>query len=753
MDSFDKQTQATFESLQHWLNQDEEGREVMARFQANPEGETSTLVQWLQSHREQVPPQLATYVSGGQVEKIVNIAQAGVVFIQQAIEPPSPVALYQLPPNISDFTGREKQQEEAMSLLGRAAQGIGTVIWAVAGMAGVGKSALALHVAHAAKADFPDAQFYVNLRGAEEEPMDSSDALKDLLQALGVKDAFMPKDLAGQARFYRSLLSVKRALVLLDNAYDEAQVRPLLPASSTCAVIITSRRRLSALEGAKILDLQILSEESALSLLRRLAGVDRVSEDIESAKRVVGLCGYLPLALRIAAGKLNDKPHWSLQDYATQLADERSRLTRLQLGDLEVRSTFALSFQELSEDDAKLFRLLGVLDRPEFFLSVASGLLGKPMTTARDALERLADAQLIEPQAGRAEGWEGGRAYRIHDLIRLFATERLEQECSPEERADARRRVEEGWSLNGLANFAFLKSIEATESSWQEAVRNYNKLIKTQRKLGVSDSRSEDSIMKSVAGLHARIGLSYGEKGDWSKAIRKVKMSIKILRDSSAADAQTLALAEEGIAYATQGKAEKALNLWRTAIAAIDPAFEAHRNLKILQQFLVEFEEKEKLRRSMGEQAFAFFEQGQMDKAMELFKSQENLILELKAEGERVGIVTLGGTDDKDASLLANYSAQVFILGAQENLKEAADVFGRVQELASGLDDDGSYAVEKVAKTWLADSYRQTGASAWNEGRPDEARERLGLALLLYRELSDTETIEILESVLKELEE
>jgi len=364
--------------------------------------------------------------------------------------PPGP---HQLPPDITDFTGRRKELGKVTRLLKRAAQARGTavVISAVAGMAGVGKSALAIHAAHALKDSFPDATLYVNLRGAYDQPVPPTEALAGFLRALGVADSVMPECLDERAALYRSRLDGKRALVLLDNAYDEAQVRPLLPGSPTCAVLVTSRARLSALEGAEALNLEVMPETEALSLLQKLAGAERIKADPEAAKRIVKLCGYLPLAIRIAGGKLKGKPHWTLAEYVSRLSGQRERLKQLKLGDLEVRASFAISYRYLEPADARLFRLLGLLAGPYFAPDVAGALVEAEAEAAGEALERLVEAQLVE--AG------GGGRYKFHDLVHLFARERLEEEESTGEQQAARlrltkfylavSRLKRGWPVAG----------------------------------------------------------------------------------------------------------------------------------------------------------------------------------------------------------------------------------------------------------------------------------------------------------------
>ncbi len=438
-DSAQPQDLAVWRALQDWLGQDEEGQAILDRLKTDPQVGAGALAQWIQTRSVQAPPRLATYIAGGHVEKLINIAQARVVLIQQTLPPTPPSALYPLPPDIADFTGRREELTRVIAILEQAAETRGTavVISAVAGMAGVGKSALAIHVAHRLKDRFPDAHLYVDLRGAQGQPLAPVDVLGRLLRALGVENQFIPESLNERASLYRSRMTDKQALVLLDNAHDEAQVRPLLPGNPSCAVLVTSRKRLSALEGAALIDLKVMDEDEALELLGLLAGAERVQVEPEAARRIVTLCGQLPLAIRIAGGKLRGKPHWDLETYASQLDSERRRLGRLHLGDLDVRASFALSYRDLTADDVRLFRLL-VLAGHSFSPEVAALLLETDLDTAWEALERLVDLQLLEPT--------GGERYRFHDLMRLFAQEQLEQEEPAEEQQAARSRADR-WYL------------------------------------------------------------------------------------------------------------------------------------------------------------------------------------------------------------------------------------------------------------------------------------------------------------------
>ena len=273
-------------------------------------------------------------VGGDDIEAETYIANA---VIKQAA-PPTPLGL--LPPDVADFTGRDVELEQLEEEL-LAANRHAVVISAVHGKPGVGKSALAVHLAHRLAAEFPDGQVYVHLRGADEQPLDVETALTELLNVLGVPAERRPGTLDGKAALWRQQVAGQRVLVVLDNAHDEAQVRLLLPGSPTCAVIVTSRAVLATL-GSKPLLLDTLDHDQALELLGKIAGRERIEAERQAAVDIVGVRG-LPLALRIAGAKLAARPDWPVATLARRLADTRRRLAVLGMGDLDVRASFRLS--------------------------------------------------------------------------------------------------------------------------------------------------------------------------------------------------------------------------------------------------------------------------------------------------------------------------------------------------------------------------------------------------------------------------
>lgn len=345
-----------------------------------------------------------------------------------ALEAPAPApfvrAPSQLPADSSDFTGRETEVATLRDALAGSARGAGAgavPVAAITGQAGVGKTALAVHVAHELRDAFGDGQLYASLRGAGDEPLDPPALLARFLRALGVDDASIPRSGDERADLYRSLLADRRVLVVLDDAAGAAQVRPLLPGSAGCAVLVTSRTSVVALEGARVLELDVLSPEHGVELLCRQAGRGRVESERGSAEAIVRACGCLPLAIRVAGARLAARAHWPLARLAARLADRRSRLDELAIGHLEVRASLALSYDRLDAEHRGWLRRLALLRSPVFTARAAAASLNVPLGRAEEAIETLVDAHLLA-----VAGPFGGDAtrYRFHDLLRDFARER-----------------------------------------------------------------------------------------------------------------------------------------------------------------------------------------------------------------------------------------------------------------------------------------------------------------------------------------
>ncbi|MFK8843733.1 BTAD domain-containing putative transcriptional regulator [Streptomyces sp. Ac-502] len=333
----------------------------------------------------------------------------------------------QLPADLSDITGRGDVAEELRGHLA-AAGGQAVVVSAVSGAGGVGKTTVAVHVAHGVQSRFPDGQLYVDLQGAGPSPSEPEAVLGAFLRALGVPDSSLPCGVTERAALYRSALAGRRMLILLDNACDAAQVRPLLPGMPGCAALVTSRSRMTGLAGARLVDLDVMPPQDALALFTRITGVTD-----EAAADVVAACGFLPLAIRVAASRLAARRDWTVTDLARKLADERHRLRELRSGEVAVTATFELSYRQLSASQARAFRLLGLPEGPGICLDAAAAVLGANTADSRELLESLVDASLLQSPAPDR--------YQYHDLVRLYARTCAERDETPQQQDAARSRL------------------------------------------------------------------------------------------------------------------------------------------------------------------------------------------------------------------------------------------------------------------------------------------------------------------------
>jgi tetratricopeptide (TPR) repeat protein len=368
----------------------------------------------------------------------------------------------QLPAFTSHFVGRADELAELAGLLERAVDrrhpegAPGTVIIsAIGGTAGVGKTTLALRWAHQVADRFPDGQLYVNLRGFDpaRPPMRPAEAIRGFLDALGAESADLTRDLDAQAALYRSLLAGRRILVLLDNARDPDQVRPLLPGSETCLVLVTSRSRLSGLvaaEGAQPLEVDLLNLTEARELLTRQLGMDRASRDPGAVDELIELCVRLPLALSVIAARAVAQPTFPLAELVDELRDEHGRLDALDLGDLatSVRAVFSCSYRNLTDPAARMFRTLGVHPGPDISTPAAASLTGVSLTQARTVLAELTRAHLVTERAP-------GR-FAFHDLLRSYAVEQTASIDTDTDRHAAVRRMLDYYLYTGYAAIRWL---------------------------------------------------------------------------------------------------------------------------------------------------------------------------------------------------------------------------------------------------------------------------------------------------------
>ncbi|WP_461124979.1 ATP-binding protein [Saccharothrix stipae] len=349
----------------------------------------------------------------------------------------------QLPAHTPRFSGRHRELDSLDVLLDDTPTAV------IDGMAGVGKTALALHWAHRNAGRFPDGQLYVNLRGVDpiSTPLLHAEAVRGFLDALGVPPDSIPVDLHAQAALYRSRVATRRMLIVLDNAADAEQVRPLLPGGgSPSRVVVTSRDRLTSLvteEGAHAVPLAVPDEPEAAALLARRLGGQRVAAEPEAVRELVDRCARLPLALAVTAARAGAAPHVPLRDLADELGDEQDRLDVLDAGDprTSLRAVFSWSYRTLPAPAARLFRLLGVSPGPDTSLHAAASLIGADVSPTRRAAGELTRAHLLEEHTP-------GR-FRCHDLLRAYAAELAQED--PVDRDAAVRRVLDHYLHTGFA--------------------------------------------------------------------------------------------------------------------------------------------------------------------------------------------------------------------------------------------------------------------------------------------------------------
>jgi DNA-binding SARP family transcriptional activator len=408
--------------------------------------------------RRLTKPDTEPGISGRPAGEAPSTEMAGVIAVGNFVDPlatagpgeagtaelaPAPLKVrpMQLPADIADFTGRETHVRHLGSLLlaSNAASNPGAVrVVVVNGAAGLGKTTLAVHAAHQVSAHFPDGQLYVDLLGASSQPASAGEVLARFLRDLGVEGDKVPVRDDERAARYRTTLTGRRVLILLDNAKDAAQVRALLPGSSSCAVLVTTRSRTSDLASTRFLDLDVLEDTEALALFARIVGQERAAAEPDATGEILVACAGLPLAIRICAARLAARRSWRIATLAGRLRDEHRRLDELKTGDLAVRASFQVSYDSLRAsasgiDPARAFRLLGLWQGTSINLSAAAALLGEEPEDIAETLESLVDVNLLESPA---PDW-----YRFHDLLKVYALERAQAEETEDARDAAVSRL------------------------------------------------------------------------------------------------------------------------------------------------------------------------------------------------------------------------------------------------------------------------------------------------------------------------
>ncbi|MFJ4342740.1 ATP-binding protein [Streptomyces sp. NPDC088915] len=395
-------------------------------------------------------------LDGAERERLLAVARVG------RSPRPRPAGLHAFPRGIDDFVGREAELARLRALTEQETAGIPVVV-AVSGPPGAGKTTLALRAAHDLAGRFPDGQLMFDLRGTDDNAPDAAELLLRVLKALGVAD----RDLAmagpqGHPELCRRVLAEQRCLLVLDNARDEAQVRPLLPGAGAGMVVVTSRRMLTGLESVHRLPLGELSPAEAAVFLTALVGRDRAEAEPGALAEVAGHCGHLPLALRVAGNWLATRTGWTVRRLADRLALEERRLDALAAGDLRLSAAFDLSYRQLTPTAARMFRLLSLVDGPDAGVAGAARLTGQSPFDAEDTLEELVETGLLGADRDR---------YRFHDLLRLYARDRLRTE-EPAGAAEAARTALHRWLLETtvMAGRWYEPDHGAPPATWQGTV-------------------------------------------------------------------------------------------------------------------------------------------------------------------------------------------------------------------------------------------------------------------------------------------
>ncbi|WP_449473157.1 BTAD domain-containing putative transcriptional regulator [Streptomyces tanashiensis] len=602
----------------------------------------------------------------------------------------------QLPAAVADFTGASSLVEELSDTLSSGAEGQVMAISALAGIAGIGKTTLAVHVAHAARSNFPDGQLYVDLQGTGLHPAEPEAVLGDFLHTLGVRSADLPDTLQARSALYRSLLDDRRVLVLLDNARNAAQVRPLLPGAAGCATLVTSRVRMAGLAGAHLIDLDVMSPDEALLLFTRIVGEDRVATEREAALDVVEACGFLPLAIRIAASRLATRRTWTVSALAAKLADERRRLDELQAGDLAVKATFELGYGQLEPAQARAFRLLGLADGFDLSLAAAAAILGLPEPSTEDLLESLADCSLLESVTS-------GR-YRFHDLLRLYARACAERDEQPSEQEDALERLL-GFYLATAARAYALEHPGDRSPAYLSSHPHHHGLAFTEPKAALDWLHGEAGpVLSCVQQAIMRPG-----------ALRRAVDLLWVARD----------LAESG-AHAKQYESA-ALALRDAACAAGDRGTEARARATLTSVHLI---------------AGRFTEaDDEARQAMELAEETHDPLVRYWTPNDR-GIIALyqGRHHDGERHLLAaldGFRADTNSVGEASALCNLSSIHAAAGRLDSAIElaRQGIAIYERMdLPLRLANGRYALGLALTQAGRIDEATHQLGLALPAFRE-------------------
>jgi DNA-binding SARP family transcriptional activator len=472
----------------------------------------------------------------------------------------------QLPADLASFVGRAAELDRLAELLDTT--GPGVRVGVIDGMAGIGKTALAVHVAHRLAGRFPDGQLFLDLHGFTDgvAAVPPAEALDRMLRALGVPGSQIPPHLDDRAALFRSRLAASRTLVVLDNAATEAQVRPLLPAAPGCLVLITSRRRLPGLDDAYAISLDVLPPADAAALFARAAGPDGMAAEPDgSIAEVVDLCGRLPLAIRIAAARLRSRPSWTVAHLVDRLRTHRHRLDELDAGQRSVNAALDLSCRHLSVEQRRLYQLLGLHPGTEFDGYAAAALAGITPGEAVRLLDELLGIHLLaEPSPGR---------YRFHDLTRAHAVAAV-AELPPTDREAALTRLLDFYADTSTAAMNLVHPYETERRPQRPPAGTGRFALDTPDKAEVWLDTELDNLLTAAAGdrpahtLHqtATLHRHLRTRARFSRAETLYEHALRVSRRTGDRAGELTTLIDLGEVYRLQGRFEAAAASYRQAL-------------------------------------------------------------------------------------------------------------------------------------------------------------------------------------------
>jgi len=639
-----------------------------------------------------------------------------------------------LPHDVTDFVGRRLDLDWLDARLDET-QAATVIITAIAGAAGIGKTALAVRWAHRAASSFPDGQFYVNLRGYDNgPPLRAFEALIHLLRLLGVQGERLPVDEAAAAAMFRSLLAGRKALVLLDNARTAEQIRPLLPGDPGCLVVVTSREKLSGLiatEGAQRLTLGLLANNEAITLLRNIIGGDRVDADPEAAARLADLCGYLPLALRIAATHLADRPGEPIAGYVAELA-RGSRFRALDLPDDEHRglpAVFEQSYSVLPEAHRRAFRWLSLVPGHDFTAAAAVALLDLPEPETLSILDGLTSCHLLEQH-------EPGR-YSFHDLIGEFARFLMRNGGEPATEPRARlldylRRAAAVFdSVFAPGRTADDPSAGEPQVTEAEAVR----WMETERAnlIAAVATASAAGLPEVASGIAKSLYVSFYYTGNTGEWISTFECALDAVDQTTDLDSKVFLLNGLGQAYSRAGEWEKALRVQKEAVlgrlALGDEVGMARTRCNLATT---------QFRQGLYLEALA-----ELEPALELLSRKGEQLTEAFIRATVLASVLnrLGRHEEAEQHLLKSIEifrarGDSFALGrAIINLGHTARLLGRNEDSLGHLTEGLASATEAGDRNAEAFMLLRLAETLHDMGRHDESLERSRAALVVLREL------------------